>query len=621
MLPFTKRFLREYLPGTGRWYFGGLTFLLITVVATTTIPLWVKRAVAILKNSSDGLADDQRQALLVAGWAIILLGLVLALCRSLSRILIFIPGRRVEARLRRAYYDAAVVLPAHRAAEFTTGDLISRGISDVSASRVLLSMGVLHIVNSSLLLMFCLYHLLSMSPLLTLICVLPAPLMQLAIRHFSKSMIHQARAVQTQLGQLSEKIRETFRAHMLITIYPVYDQMIARFMSTNDAYRNASEEYMRGRVYLFTMIASLGGLAKVILLMVGGRMALGDSARLSVEEFVAFGSYITLIQDPLRLGGFLMSMFQRGEAALERIYGVRDAADEYRAAQADRNVASTQALHAHENGTDVSIAVTNLAYAYPANGSANGTTYARGFALSIPSLEIRRGRRYGFFGPVGCGKSTLLNILNGSLAVPRGMCTFHGVDYNDVTDETLAREFSIAPQESRHFAMSIRENIDQVVRHAAQPSDAHHALAFEQAYTVSQLEPDLAEFNDGLDTLLGENGINLSGGQKQRLSILRALVKPHRILMLDDVLSSVDHHTEAAILQHLYANLEPGDSVIFVSHRISALIPCDEILIMDQGQIVQRGTHAELLASHAVYRRTYKHQIIEQQIEELSHGQ
>lgn len=621
MLPFTKRFLREFLPGTGPWYFWGLTCLFITVVAMTTIPLWVKRAVAILKESSNGLSGDQQHGLLVAGCVIIGLGLVLAVCRSLSRILIFIPGRRVEALIRRKYYDAAVVLPADRAAEFTTGDLISRGISDVSATRVLLSMGVLHIVNSSMLLVFCLYHMLSMNPLLTLICVLPAPLMQLAIRRYSKNMIHQARAVQMQLGQLSEKIRETFRAHMLITIYPVYDQMIKRFMSANDTYRDTSEEYMRARVFLFTMIASLGGLAKVILLMVGGRMALGDTASLSVEEFVAFGAYLTLIQDPLRLGGFLMSMFQRGEAALERIYGVRDAADEYRAEQTGRTVASTDALHAQEDGTDVSIAVTNLSYAHPENGSANGAMYGRGFALSIPSLEIRTGRRYGIFGPVGCGKSTLLNILNGSLSVPRGMCAFHGVDYNDVTDETLAREFSIAPQESRHFAMSIRENIDQVVRNTAEPSDSHNALTFKQAYTVSQLEPDIAEFKNGLDTLLGENGINLSGGQKQRLSILRALVKPHRILMLDDVLSSVDHHTEAAILEHLYANLNPDDSVIFVSHRISALIPCDEILIMEQGQIVQRGTHAELLASHAVYRRTYEHQIIEQQIEEITHGQ
>jgi ATP-binding cassette, subfamily B, multidrug efflux pump len=618
----TRRFLKEYLHGTGRFYFWGILCLVTTVVVTTAIPQWIRRAVATLKTVPGGgeLSPGARHDLMTTALVIIGLGLALATFRALSRILIFIPGRRVEEKVRQSCFDAIATAPPGSLDRFQTGDLISRGTSDANHTRVFLSMGILHSINSVLILCLCLYHMICIDARLTLICFLPAPLVQILVRRVSMVMMTWSRKVAAQLGKLTESVRETIGAHTLLTIYPVLEQMFARFMQSNTRYQHSQEKLVRIRAVLFTAVSNLFAVAQLLLLWFGGRLVLDPAAGLGVEDFVAMGMYLALVQEPLQAAGFLITLFQRNEASLERLYEVFDIARNSREEQAAKPHKESWALGCVAGNTDVVLSVRNLVHRYPLSGPENGS--GEPFTLSIPELELRSGKAYGIFGQVGSGKSTLINILTGNIPVPRATCFYRGVDYRDIPLDILMGQFAISPQESRHFARSIRDNVDQVIANPAHPlqRDASSAeKVFENALQVSQLEPDIDLFPDGWQSLLGENGINLSGGQKQRLSILRALVKPHEILVLDDIISSVDHHTETRILHYLYARRQDHACVIFISHRISALMPCDEILVMEDGRIVARGTHAALLETHAGYRRSYEHQVLEQQIEEARH--
>lgn len=621
---YTRRCIREFLPGSGPYYFWGIVCLVITVVATTTIPLLIREAVSTLNTASDGgqLTTNARHELIVAAVVVVTLGLGLAVFRTLSRILIFIPGRRTEEKVRQRCYEAIATAPPGKLNEFQAGDLISRGTSDTTSTRVLLSMGVLHSANTVLLLGLSIYHMMSINWKLTLVCFLPAPLLQFVVRRVSRKMMLLNRKVASLLGQLSESARETIGAHTLISIYPVFEQMMRRFMKTNDTFLDSSEKLVRVRVSMSAVVQCLSGIAQVLLLWVGGRLVLAPEGGLRIEDFVAMGMYLTLLQEPLTAAGFLVTLFQRGEASLERLYAIIDIADESRREQAKKPFQDEGSLQIAADGGDVLISIKNLVYqhAEPSTQNGNGTP----FSLTIPSLELRRGKYYGVFGQVGSGKTTLVSLLTGNIPVPCRKCFYRGIDYCDIPTDLLLGRFSITPQESRHFAKTIRHNIEQVLFNEAHPLIVDSAVggtSLETALRVSQMEADIGLFPNGWESLLGEHGINLSGGQKQRLAIMRALVKPHEILVLDDVISSVDHDTETRILHHLHDNRDPDDCVIFISHRISALMPCDEILILENGTIAARGTHAELLESHHGYRKTHQHQVLEQQLAETDHGQ
>lgn len=620
MFSYTKRFVKEFVPGYGSWYFWGILCLTLTIGTTLCIPLLIREGVAILVRGDplQGSTGVDQQSLVRTGLLIIAAGVLLAIFRTLSRILIFIPGRRIETTLRQRIFDSVASIPPGGTTGFTAGDLISRGSSDVTAIRVTLSMTILHCINILLLAVGCIVIMFRLSPLLTVVCLLPAPLLQVFVRRLSRRMMDRFRAVSAERGELTETIRESFSTHTLISIYPVYQHIFNVFQRANDHFQRSNEHLVRLRVWMTTVITSLTSLAQLFLLILGSRMIMGDHSTFGIDDFVAFSAYLMMVQDPLLSTGWLISTFQRGEAAVERLYAVFDRRSEIETDQVTRRVQRIDELAGAQSARDPLIEVRNLRYRYtdlssdiPAKG--NGS-----FELEVASLQVEAGRRYGIFGPVGCGKSTLIGILGGSIPVPRDMCFYRGIDYEEIRSDVLLRQFSIAPQESRHFARTIRENVDQVLTNPAwndRRSENDTAAIFNKAYLVSQLESDVPDFPEGLDSLLGEHGINLSGGQRQRLAILRALVKPHSILILDDIVSSVDHHTESEILRHLFADMPPDRSLIIASHRVSALIPCHEIWIMDNGRVESKGSHEELLSTHDVYRRTYEHQVLEQAIE------
>ena len=614
MLPMIRRCLREYLPGKGWLYFWGLVFLALNVLCMTLVPAIIRDAVDILNASEGGLDAEAESRLRVLAYTIIGFGVGLAVFRVLSRVVLFLPGRRIEAEVRRDVFRSLMRLSPAQLSRFALGDLISRGTQDVSTTRVTISMGILHAAGSLMLLVLCLVQMIKINVLLTVVGLIVAPLVTPLVKRWSRQMMHQSRVARDSLGTLSESIRETFRAHTLMMIYPVSDRILARYEEANDHYRDENEKLIRIRVPLWNIMASFVSLNLFLLVLAGGYLIVSGRSDLTIGQLVELSILLGLIQEPLRSAGMIISLYQRGEVSLERLYDLMDAAAEQDAEQEQRAITDWAALAKAYDASAPLIEARDIRFSYP------GAEGEEAFELDVPAISIASGQRIGIFGSVGSGKTTLLKILTGNQPVSDGDIRFQGVPYGQMDQSLLLSRFALAPQENRHFARTIQANIDLIHKHPTHVDSADPALRkvpFETAYDVSALKPDVDAFPDGLNELLGENGINLSGGQSQRLSILRALLKPHQVLVLDDVVSAVDHDTEERILSQLYQSLS-DQTLLFVSHRISALKPCDEIWIMENGRIVQRGTHDALLEAHAGYRSVYEHQVLEQQVGDLS---
>ena len=604
MLPYTRRFLKTYIPGKGHLYTIGLLLLMLNVGAALMMPDMVKRSIDILLTGH-ALTAAQQASLRHLAFVIIGIGVALTVFRVLYRIIIFIPGRRVEAEIRQDYFEALTEIPAETLSQYSAGDLISRGVRDPSSVRVMLSMGVLHISNILMMAIPCLVMMIMTSPLLTVIGLAVSPVILIIVKILSGRLMKMARKQRHILSELYHNIREILNAHMLLAVYPVFSALFDRFLSMNRRYRRMEEAMVSLHEPLSAMGGVLSAVNQFVIIAVGGFLVLSESYQLSVGELVAFTLYLGLIEEPLRVGGaVIISLLQNGEVAAERLYDILDAGDAFRRTETQKH--HVNLMHTTPTAATSSlIAIHGLSFAYDDTSG--------GFRLHVPFLEIQRGRRYGIFGPVGSGKTTLIKILAGSLKAQRGTCFFEGRDYADIPCESLMQEFSIVPQESRLFARTIRQNLDLVASHEAERGN-RAVLDLGTALEISQIQPDLDELVDGIDSLLGENGVNLSGGQKQRLSLVRALIKPHSLLILDDIVSSIDHATETRLLRRLYDYLT-DQTLIFISHRISALQGCDEIWILEAGQITARGTHEELMRSHHVYCRTFEHQVLEQSLE------
>ncbi|MCM8536824.1 MAG: ABC transporter ATP-binding protein/permease [Lentisphaeraceae bacterium] len=600
MYPNARRFLKEYLPSKGKGYALGIFCLIITILTTTSFPLFVDDAINLLSSADSKLTPEQNNELKSLSFIILGLGILGCIARVLSRIFIFKEGRKIESEVRQDLFNSVVNMPMEVLSKYKSGDLISRGTNDVTSVRVMISMGILHPINTTLTLIICPYYMYQISPRLTLYCLVPIPVIVFIMRILSKKMMQVGRENQKVLGVLSETIREQFKAHTLLTIFPVFNLLISKFEGDNDKYRKTSETLLTIRVLMMILMLSILSIGFFILLHFGGPEAIENEKLgrdgFNIGSFTAFSLFLWMLLGPLRAIGFLFPLFQRGEICLTRIYQVRDAANQTINEDKSRAVQKTNQLNFSTNSPLVSI--NDLKFSYPEQ--------ANNFSLEIDNLLIKENKKYGIFGPTGCGKTTLFNLICGNLRAT-GL-SLKGTKYEDIATNALNEVFSIVPQENRHFSKTISENIELVTK--SNEEGFGTKTEFEDAYKISQLQSDIDMFKDGIDTLLGEHGINLSGGQKQRLSILRALVKKRKALLMDDFVSAVDHKTENAIISGLYSILKK-ETMILISHRISALVECDEIIIMDQGKIVCQGTHKELLEKNESYRATFEHQTLE----------
>ncbi|NJN03347.1 MAG: ABC transporter ATP-binding protein [Leptolyngbyaceae cyanobacterium SL_1_1] len=516
---------------------------------------------------------------------ILLLASVMWFIRMGSRILIFGVGRQVEFDLKQKIFEHLLTLEPAYFSINTAGDLISRATSDVDNIRRLVGFAVLSLANTLFAYAFTLPVMLTINGRLTVMVLIVYPVMLILVQLFSDRLRYQQLQVQQEISNLSEMIQEDMSGIALIKIYAQEDNERQAFSQFNQRLLEANLTLARTRNTLFPLLGGLASISLLVILAVGaGAIA---SGALTVGDFIALILYVERLVFPTALLGFTITAYQRGEVSIDRVEAILKA--EAKIKNAPRPVMLEPQKLAGE------IVARDLTYTFP--GSAHA-------ALQSVNFHIYAGETVAVVGPIGSGKSTLANALPRLLDIQPGQLFLDGYDITQIVLSDLRKAIAFVPQDSFLFSTTVRNNI----RYGEPLAEA---LEVQHSAKQAQMDEEITNFPQQYDTIVGERGITLSGGQRQRTALARALLTDAPILVLDDALSSVDNQTATKILRNLAQGTQ-RKTVIFISHQMSAAAATDRILVMDQGRIVQSGTHEILISQPGLYQSLWnQHQLEE----------
>ncbi|NMF84239.1 ABC transporter ATP-binding protein [Nodosilinea sp. P-1105] len=553
----------------------GVIALFIVNLVGVWIPLLIRNGIDELQVTFS-FGRIMYYALLV-----LVLASVMWVIRMVSRITLFGVGRQVEFDLKQRIFEHLLRMEPAYFARNTAGELISRATSDVDNIRRLLGFAILSLANTIFAYALTVPVMLSINIRLTLISLAVYPLMLVLVQMFSHRLRRQQLEVQERISRLSDLIQEDMSGISLIKIYAQEENERRAFQTLNTNLLTANLTLARTRNTLFPL---LGGLASISLLVIlaSGSGAIATGA-LTVGDFVALLLYVERLVFPTALLGFTITAYQRGEVSIDRVEAILDAEPKIQSHPQSQPLEQVQGeLVAH-----------NLSYTYP------GATTP---ALDGVNFAIAPGERIAIVGPIGSGKSTLANALPRLLDIAAGQLQLDGQDVTALPLPDLRQAIAYVPQDSFLFSTTIKNNIRYGVPLMEFPE-------VQYAAKQAQMDVEIQNFPQQYDTIVGERGITLSGGQRQRTSLARALVVDAPVLVLDDALSSVDNRTATAILNALSEGTQQK-TVLFISHQMSAAATADRIFVMDQGRIVQQGTHADLVQQPGLYRDLWEqHQL------------
>lgn len=574
---------RTLLPAFARRYAGrylgvyalGVAMLLATNGLNVAIPHMIKEVFDAL-----GAGQDVTQ---VHTWALLisLAATAVIVVRTLSRVLFFNPGRTIEYRLRNDMLSRLLSMSDNYFRRHALGDLVSRATNDATYVRALVGFSVLMLINLAMAAVLSLWQMMETNALLTLYCLVPlvgaVVLLRLGIGRLFAAM----RAAQEELGALSEHVLETLSGIAVVQGAVATDAFERRFERHNLRYTQLNLQVTALRTFLLPLASAVGSFCIFLLLVVGGEHAV--QGRMSIGDMAAYASYVVMLAGTLGAAGWLLNSLQRGYVSLQRCWEVVEL-------RSDRPE-GTVALAAQGPGLTVKLEGVVFRYADAADDERP--------ALVDIDLELGPGEVLGIYGPVGSGKTTLVDLLAGLLPVTAGRICLDGHDIATLQPHSFRAVTAVVPQSAFLFSRSLRENVAFV-----EASDQIDDRRVEQALQKAALSDEVARFPQGVHTVVGERGLNLSGGQRQRAQLARAMYRPSRLLLLDDVLSAVDHDTEQRLLETIAGELGFGEgapTAVIVSSRISALAGADQIVVLDGGRIVQRGDHASLVAQGGLY--------------------
>jgi ATP-binding cassette, subfamily B, multidrug efflux pump len=578
------RRLWTYLLRYQRRYAVGGACLLATATLAMMVPYLLKRAIDAI-----GRGAPLSQITTYALW-IIAIAIVQGVARSFSRALIFNVGRDVEYDLRNDLFAHLQKLPLSFYHTQQTGDLMSRLINDVTAVRMLLGPGILNFVNTPVYYAYGVGIMLTLDPRLTLVALLPYPLLLLAVKIYSRRLMEGTLRVQEGLADMSSRVQENLSGMHVVRAYACEAQETANFAALNQRFQDQSMELARVRGQILPIMKSAASMGTLVVLWYGGIEVI--RGRLSLGDLVAFIGYLNLLAWPTMAMGWMLSILQRGRAAmtrLEHIFGVEpdicDALD----------AAPLPAVCGRIEFRDV-----DFAYRVAGNGHQ---------VLDRIAFSVEPGQKLALVGRTGAGKSTIAALLPRLFDVSGGQILLDGRDIRTLPLAQLRRSIGFVPQDPFLFSNTVRDNVGFGV-------DAADEAAVRRATAIAGLAEDIDTFPRGYDTIVGERGITLSGGQKQRLTLARAVITDPRILVLDDALSSVDTRTERAILTALQDVMRNRTSIL-IAHRISTIQDADLIVVLDEGRVIEMGDHAALLERDGFYADLFRQQRLEEEIAEL----
>jgi len=574
-LPILASYLRPHWKASAL----GIGALLVVNALGITIPLVLRNGIDELQQSFT-YGDVVRYALIIMG-----LASGMWVVRMVSRISLFGVGRQVEFDLKQRIFDHLLTMEPAYFVTNTPGDLISRATSDVDNIRRLLGFAVLSLANTVFAYTLTLPVMLSISVQLTLAALAIYPAMFFLVHLFSDRLRQQQLGVQEQTSNLSDLIQEDISGMALIKIYAQEDNERQAFRERNQQLLRNNLTLARTRTTLFPL---LGGLASISLLVVlwfgSGAIASGT---LSVGDFIALLLYVERLVFPTALLGFTITAYQRGEVSIDRVEFILQEQPQVKDA--------ANAVPLPRDEVRGWLSAHHLTFSYPD---------ARTPALEDVEFTLKPGETVALVGPIGSGKSTLANAIPRLLDVEAGQLFVDGYDITQVRLRDLRAAIAYVPQESFLFSTTIKNNVRYGDPRAEQDE-------VELAAKQAQIHPEILNFPQEYKTIVGERGITLSGGQRQRTALSRALLVDAPILILDDALSSVDNQTATQILQNLKSGTQ-RKTVLFITHQMAAAAIADRILVMDQGRIVQQGTHEELLEQGGLYQALWEQHTLEE---------
>ena len=565
-----------------RWRISiGLIALLIVDVLQLLIPRVIKYAIDDLT-----LGTISHSRLLIYGVEVLLLAVGIGTLRYVWRTFLLGAARRIEKALRDRLFTHLQTLSGSYFSHTKVGDLMAHATNDIDAVRMAISIGVVFLVDTIILGVLTILFMVYIHPKLTLLAILPMPLITLMTLLFSRTIHHRFEMVQKAFASLTERVREAITGIRVIKAYVLEEREEKKVSQLSQDYIQKNLNVVKVWGMFFPIILFLSNLSMAIVLFWGGNLTILQS--ITTGDFVAFMSYLGLLAWPMMALGWAVNMIQRGRASMDRLNRIFEVTPE---------IFNAPGV-VHRGPLKGRIDIRGLTFSAGNGGNA---------LLKNINLTVNEGEKMVMVGRIGSGKTIFCNLIARILESPKGYLFFDGVEIHDIPLEVLRKSIGYVPQDTFLFSDTIRENI-AFGRMEATDTE------IEEAARLAQIYDEVMDFPEGMNTVIGERGVTLSGGQRQRIAIARAILTDSPIFILDDGLSSVDIQTEERVLEGLEKFLR-GRTSILVTHRIAPLRRADRIIVLEEGQVAEMGDHGTLLSKGGIYADLYWQRQLEEELE------
>ncbi len=553
--------------------------IVVTNSLTMVIPYIIKIILDLMENSAP------MSVLLEFIYLTVALAVTAGIFRFFTRRTIIWTSRKIEYSLRSELFGHLLKLTPSFYHENRTGDIMARSTNDLEAVRMMVGPGIMHISNTFITLIVAIPLMLTLSPALTMYAMIPMALFPFIINRLSNQLYKRSVRIQEEFASLTSTAQENLSGIRVVRAYSQEDAETENFQLRSDKYMGVNMDMARVQALFMPLVTAIAALLSLSILYFGGVEVI--EKRISLGTLVAFFAYLSMMIWPLIAIGFVISIYQRGMASLGRINKIL-----YTEPKVKREATAN-----FSQPMKGKIEFRNLSFAY------NGKKI-----LNNINLTIEPGQTIGLVGQTGSGKTTLVSLLPRLFPVAAGSIFIDDVDINKWDLDSLRSQIGVAPQEPFLFSDTVGANIGFGV-------DSPDREKMLTASRTAALDKDVIDFPKGYETIVGERGITLSGGQKQRTAMARAIMTEPRLLILDDAMSAVDTETEDEI-SHRIKEVLKNCTAIIISHRMSSVKDADQIVYLADGQIVEKGTHQELMAAGRKYAETYCRQLLERELEE-----
>ncbi|HIO78383.1 TPA: ABC transporter ATP-binding protein [Candidatus Poribacteria bacterium] len=548
-------------------------------------PMILKYMVDDLNQKRDQITREK-----ILLYALLTLGVALVggLFRFGQRSLIGNVARRIEYELRGDFFQHLQKMQKSYFDQVDTGDLMSRATNDLDAVHRLLGFAIIYIADATVFFGFALAIMLRIDITLTMLALIPYPILAILVQFISKSLHDNFERIQEGFSKMNTKVQENLSGVRVVRAYTREQSEIEEFDRQNLNFVNLNRVFIGLEAIFFPIFRLLPGLGAIVLLWLGGLHVI--QGKIMLGDFVAFNAYLTMLIRPVIMLGFIVNRFAQGTASIDRINLILNQKPE---------ICDEEGVDEKITELDGEIEFRHLTFAY----------FDSSPVLKDINFKIEPGSTVAIVGATGAGKTTLVDLIPRIYQPERGSVFIDGTDIRDIPLKTLRTNISMVQQESFLFSDLLKNNI---AYGADSATETEIRVAAHNADLLSQID----EFPNQFDTHVGERGKTLSGGQKQRTAIARAIMTPPKILILDDAFANVDTHTEDTILDRL-KQVGSNCTTILISHRISTVKAADQIVVLHDGRIVETGTHQDLVSQNGIYANTHQKQLLKEEIESL----